>query len=163
MNDQVYTCLGEIGGNWSHFRYETIYMWRTCLAKWERLTCHWKYKLIDLMKIIQGVSKKSVISKFITFCVIALVPLTSKENISCDHKIEFICARLSCGKEAMEYMKVIVVYSKDLSFCLWFCFIISSVLACNWRDCHKNNEIYLAELFTVYYLNQPNIFSYTVS
>ena len=44
---------------------------------------------------IQGVSKKSVISKYSTFCVIALVPLSSKEKNSCDHKIQFFAVILS--------------------------------------------------------------------
>jgi hypothetical protein len=39
---------------------------------------------------IQGVSKKSGISKFLTFCVIALVLLSLKDNNLCFHKIEFI-------------------------------------------------------------------------
>ena len=36
-------------------------------------------------KYIQGFSKKSVISKFLTFCVIALGHLSSKEDNSCLH------------------------------------------------------------------------------
>jgi hypothetical protein len=39
---------------------------------------------------VQGVSKKSGIIKFLTFCVIPLGLLSSEENNSCLHKIEFI-------------------------------------------------------------------------
>jgi hypothetical protein len=53
--------------------------------------------VIKLLKSynVQGVSKKSGISKFLTLCVIALVLLSSKENHSCFHKIEFIVVILS--------------------------------------------------------------------
>ena len=47
------------------------------------------------MFIVQGVSKKRGISKFLTFCVIALEILHSKEYHSCFHKIELIVVILS--------------------------------------------------------------------
>ena len=48
-----------------------------------------------LYMYVQGISNKSGIRKLLTFCVIALVPLSSKENKSCFHKPEFIVVILS--------------------------------------------------------------------
>ena len=64
------------------------------------IICPWvletKSKSNKTMNHVYRVSlKKSGISKFLTFCVIAMILLSSKEKYFCFHKIEFIVVILS--------------------------------------------------------------------